>query len=60
MLFDGLNHACVFVIKLQHRGTGFLSVKNSIWLNAELLQIYESLKEVLSALSFEAAVKVHE
>lgn len=60
MLFDGLNHTCVFVIKLQHRGTGFLSVKNSIWLNAELLQIYESLKEVLSALSFEAAVKVHE
>lgn len=60
MLFDGLNHACVFVIKLQHRGTGFLSVKNRIWLNAEVLQIYENLKEFLPALSFEAGVKVHE
>lgn len=60
MLFDSLNHACVFVIKLQHHGTGFLSVRNRIPLNAELLQNYENLKEFLSALNFEAGLKVHE
>lgn len=60
MLFDGLNHACVFVIKLQHPHTGFLSVKNRISLNAELLQIYKNLKEFLSASRFEAGLKIPE
>lgn len=30
MLFHGLNHARVFVIKLQRHGTGFLSVKDIV------------------------------
>lgn len=58
MLFDGLNHACVFVIKLQPPHTVFLSVKNRISLNAELLQIYKNLKEFLSASNFEAGLKI--
>lgn len=58
MLFDGLNHACVFVIKLQHPHTGFLSVKNRVSLNAEVLQIYKNLKEFLSASNFEAGLKI--
>lgn len=30
MLFHSLNHACVFVIKLQRHGTGFLSVRDIV------------------------------
>lgn len=56
--FYDVNHACVFVIKLQLHDTGLLSIR--IWLKAELSEIYKNLKVFLSALSFEAGLKVPE